>query len=156
MNMKKLLLNAMILSILVYFYAPAASAVEVAPRISDREIVEKLSRLEEGQKRLEGRMDDLRSEMTGRFETVDKRFYDLRTNMNSRFETVNKRFDDLTWMFGLFVTIGLAILGFVIRMQWQMQKNQTQMKTSLETLKDEMAFLKRLIEKLMPPQRGAL
>ena len=113
-------------------------AIETAPRISDREIVERLTRLEEGQKSLENRFDDLRSEMNGRFN-------DLRSEMNSRFNT-------LQWMLGLFITIALVILGFVLRMQWQMHRRQTQMETTLETHKDEIAFLKGLIEKLLPPK----
>jgi len=145
------------------FYISAALAVEIAPRISDREIVERLSRLEEGQKRLDTqisdlrsemntRISDLRSEMSTRFEAMNHQF----EGVNKRFDTMDKRFDDLTWMFGLFVTVVLVMLGFVTRMQWQMQKEQTRMKTSLETQKDEVAFLKRLIEKLLPPPKGAL
>ncbi|MGR3318093.1 MAG: hypothetical protein ACUZ8O_06395 [Candidatus Anammoxibacter sp.] len=117
------------------------NAFEVAPRISDREIVERLTGLEEGQRNIETRFDYLRSEMNGRFN-------DLRSEMNSRFDT-------LQWMFGLFITIALVILGFVLRMQWQMQKRQTAMETSLETQKDEFAFIKGLIEKFLPP-KGAL
>ena len=123
-------------------------AIETAPRISDREIVERLTRLEEGQKTIEmrfddvnRRIDDLRSEMNGRFN-------DLRSEMNSRFNT-------LQWMLGLFITIALVILGFVLRMQWQMNRRQTQMETTLETHKDEIAFLKGLIEKLLP-SKGVL
>jgi uncharacterized membrane protein len=113
-------------------------AVERAPRISDREIVERLTKLEEGQKHL-------RSEMNSRFN-------DLRSETNSRFEAIDKRFDILQWMLGFFITIALVILGFVLRMQWQMQRRQTRMETSLETYKDELAFLKGLIEKLLPPK----
>ncbi len=116
-------------------------AVERAPRISDREIIEGLSdirgdikeiraniqRLEEGQKNLEKRFDDLRSEM-------------------------NSRFDTIQWMFGLFITISLVILGFMLRMQCQMQRRQTRMETTLEMHKDDLAFLKGLIEKLLPPK----
>ncbi|MEA3478564.1 MAG: hypothetical protein U9R60_10330 [Bacteroidota bacterium] len=109
-------------------------AIETAPRISDREIVERLTRLEEGQKTIEMRFDD-----------VNRRIDDLRSEMNSRFNT-------LQWMLGLFITIALVILGFVLRMQWQMHRRQTQMDTTLETHKDEIAFLKGLIEKLLPPK----
>jgi len=123
-------------------------AVERAPRISDREIIEGLSdirgdikeiraniqRLEEGQKNLEKRFDD-----------VNRCIDDLRSEMNSRFNT-------LQWMFGLFITITLVILGFVLRMQWQMHRRQTQMETTLEMHKDALAFLKGLIEKLLPPK----
>ena len=120
-------------------------AIETAPRISDREIIEGLAdirgdikeiranilRLQEGQK-------SLRSEMNSRFN-------DLRSDMNSRFNT-------LQWMLGLFITIALVILGFVLRMQWQMQRRQTRIETSLEAYKDELAFIKGLIEKLFPPK----
>jgi len=121
------------------------NAVERAPRISDREIIEGLAdirgdikeiranilRLEEGQKSL-------------RFE-MNSRFNNLRSEMNSRFDTMQ-------WMLGLFITITLVILGFVLRMQWQMHRRQTRVETILETHKDELAFLKGLIEKLLPPK----
>ena len=109
-------------------------AIETAPRISDREIVERLTRLEEGQKTIEMRFDD-----------VNRRIDDLRSEMNSRFDTMQ-------WMFGLFITVNLVILGFVLRMQWQMHRRQTRMETTLEVHKDDLAFLKGLIEKLLPPK----
>ena len=112
-------------------------AVEVAPRITDREIVERLTRLEEGQKNIEKR-----------FEDVNRRFDDV----NKRFDDVNKRFDLLQWMFGLFITINIVILGFVLRMQWQMQKKQAIMEATLETQKEELAFIRRLVEKVFPPK----
>ncbi|MEW6381105.1 MAG: hypothetical protein AB1611_16065 [bacterium] len=174
--MKKIIINTLVPLLIISCYISPVSAVEVAPRISDREIVERLSRLEEGQK-------DLRSEMIARFESVDKQFESVDRQFESvdkRFESVDKRFDAMDkrfdamdkriddlraemnskfdliiWMMGLFITIALAMSGFVIRMQWQMQKNQASMKTSLETQKDEIAFLKSLIEKLLPP-KGAL
>lgn len=139
--MGKLIINILILLLFISCSASAVLAVEVTPRISDREIVERLSRLEEVQKRLESRIDDLRSEMIARFEAVDKRF-----------DAMDKRIDDLRSELWLFITIALAMFGFVIRMQWQMQKNQASMKTSLETQKDEINFLKSLIEKLLPPK----
>jgi len=113
-------------------------AIETAPRISDREIVERLTRLEEGQKSLERRIDNLDKGLNNRID-------DLRSEMNSRFNT-------LQWMLGLFITIALVILGFVLRMQWQMNRRQSKMETMLETHKDEIAFLKGLIEKLLPPK----
>lgn len=113
-------------------------AVERAPRISDREIVERLTRLEEGQKNLERRIANLDRGLNNRID-------DLRSGINSRFDTMQ-------WMLGLFITITLVILGFVLRMQWQMHRRQTRVETTLETYKDELAFLKNLIEKLLPPK----
>ena len=122
-----------------------AAAVEKAPRITDREIVERLTRLEEGQKALNKRIDDLRAEMNGRFD-------DLRAEMNGRFQAMDKRFDMLQWMFGFFIAISLVILCFVLRMQWQMQRRQTRLEATLSAHKDELAFLKNLIEKLLSPK----
>ena len=91
-------------------------AVERAPRISDREIVERLTRLEEGQMNIERRIDSLDQSLNNRID-------DLRSEMNSRFDTIQ-------WMFGLFITITLVILGFVLHMQWQMHKRQTRIETT--------------------------
>lgn len=110
-------------------------AIETAPRITDKEIVERLTRLEEGQKNLEQRIDDLDRKL-------NKRIDDLNNS-------IDKRFGILQWMFGLFITVALIILGFVLRMQWQMNRRQTHVETSLETQKDEITFLKGLIEKLI-------
>jgi len=116
-------------------------AVEKAPRISDREIVERLTSLDEGQKNIESRFDDVNR----RFDDINSRIDDLRSEMNSRFDTIQ-------WMFGLFISITLVILGFVLRMQWQMHRRQTRMETILEVHKDDLAFLKSIIEKLLPPK----
>jgi len=120
-------------------------AIETAPRISDREIVERLTRLEEGQKTIEMRFDDVNRRIDDLCSEMNGRFNDLRSEMNSCFNT-------LQWMLGLFITIALVILGFVLRMQWQMHRRQTRMETTLEVHRDDLVFLKGLIEKLLPPK----
>ena len=130
--MQKVIISTGLMAILLI--PMVAAAAEKAPRITDREIVERLTRLEEGQKAIGKRIDDLRAEMNGRFQAMDKRF------------------DTLQRMLGLFITISLVILGFVLRMQWQMQRRQTGLETAFNAHKDELAFLKNLIEKLLPPK----
>jgi archaellum component FlaC len=85
--------------------AAVAPAVEVAPRISDREIVERLARLETGmggvqdrlgdmQDRLggiEGQLAQLRGDMEGRFGQVDGRF----AQIDARFQQVDDRFQQV-------------------------------------------------------------
>ncbi len=105
----------------VLLKSSSLSAFEVEPRISDREIVERLTRLEEGQKNIEKRIDDVNN-------SLSKRMDDLRSEMNSRFNI-------LQWMLGIFISIAIIIFGFVLRMQWQMQKRQTIMETTLEAQK---------------------
>ena len=140
-----------------------AKSIQVAPRISDREIVERLTRLEEGQKALNKRLDEVEWSLNKRIDDVNKRIDalerslnkridDLRAEMNTRFAAMDKRLDTLQWMLGLFISISLVILGFVLRMQWQMQKRQTSLETMLKEQKEEIAFLKNLIEKLLPPK----
>jgi len=133
--MRKVIIFAGLMAILLV--SMVAAAVEKAPRITDREIVERLTRIEEGQKALNTRIDD-----------VNRRFNDLRAEINGRFNI-------LQWMLGLFITISLVILGFVLRMQWQMQRRQTDLEATLNAHKDELAFLKNLIEKLLP-SKGVL
>ena len=70
------------------FVAAQAVAVETAPRISDREIIESLADLKAGQKVLETQTDQ-------RFEAVNQRFDALRQQIDQRFEAVDQRFEAL-------------------------------------------------------------
>jgi len=180
-----------IVLITILLFPLLASAVQVAPRITDKEIVEKLTRLEEGQKGLNKRIDDVNKRIDGlekslnrriddvnnRIDDVNNRIDGLEKSLNGRIDDVNKRIDGLEkslnrriddlrvemndrfstlqWMLGLFITISLVILGFVLRMQWQMQRRQTRLEATLNAHREEINFLKNLIEKLLPP-KGAL
>ena len=140
MSMNKILI---IVSLLIAFLTPyRVGAFEVAPKISDKEIVERLVGLEVGQENLGARID-----------AVDNRISDLRSDMNSRFSDLrsdmNGSFGMIELMLEIFITIALLIMGFLARLQWQMNKYQAVMEKSLETQKDELAFLKGLVEKLM-------
>lgn len=137
-------------ALLWLFVAVPAIAIETAPRISDREIVERLTRLEDGQRRLEQRLDDFRAATDHRFEAMDR-------SINQRFEAMerqmNQRFDDLKWflgtMLGTLLVINTGVLGYVLRRQGMLEK-------SIETIKDELAFLKSVIEKLLAARGGQL
>ncbi|MDL1973221.1 MAG: hypothetical protein LWX55_00230 [Deltaproteobacteria bacterium] len=81
-----------IVFILILLCNSVCWAVEVAPRITDREIVERLSKLEEGQKAILREIDQ-------RFESIDQRF-----------ESMEQRFDQLT---NLLIAIISAFAGIV-------------------------------------------
>ena len=140
----------------VLLFSSMAFAVQKAPRITDREIVERLTRLEDGQKALNKRIDDVNKRIDDLDNKLNKRIDDLRAEMNGRFSDLrsemNARFDTLQWMLGLFIAIALIILGFVLRMQWQMNRRQTSMEATLSAHKEELAFLRELFEKLFPPK----
>nr|VFK61044.1 MAG: hypothetical protein BECKUNK1418G_GA0071005_101523 [Candidatus Kentron sp. UNK]VFK69580.1 MAG: hypothetical protein BECKUNK1418H_GA0071006_101615 [Candidatus Kentron sp. UNK] len=69
----------------------SAQAVEVAPRISDREIIESLSALKEGQKALEKRLDERSEAMEERF---NERFEAMEARFDERSEAMEKRLDE--------------------------------------------------------------
>src|SRR3990167_283289 len=152
--MKRIIISLYFAFCILYSHT-VAFAVDAAPRISDREIIEGLvdirgdiKELKAEIKRLDEGQNALRSEMKTEINA-------LRSEMKANAEAVDKRFDALRWTMNLFITISLVIIGFVLRMQWQMHKKQAQVETTLETQKDELSFLKSLIEKLLPP-RGVL
>lgn len=169
-NVAFIIISVMLLTI----FPQPLLAVKTAPRITDREIVERLTRLEEGQKELNARIDDLDKKLNSRIDDLDKklstRISDLDKKLSIRIGDLDKklniRIDDfrsemrssfasIQWMLGLFITITLVILGFVLRMQWQMHKKITALEVTQEAHEKELDFLKNLIEKLIPP-RGIL
>ena len=200
---KSLLLLFLLVPLFSY---STAFAVETAPRISDKEIIEGLStirgdikevratisgdvnelraeikRLDDGQKSLEKRFDDMNCSVNKRFDdtdnsvnkrfddtnnSVNKRFDDMSNSINKRFDdinnSVNRRFDALQWMLGLFITVAISLMGIMGRILWSQQKRLTQIETTLEAQKDEISFIKALIEKLQSliekllPPKGVL
>ena len=149
--MKKTFIFILYLASFILYPATTVFAVDIAPRISDREIIEGLANIRGDIKELRAeikRLDEGQNTLNKRFDDVNKRFDDV----NKRFDDVNKRFDTIQWMLGLFITVALSIMGIMGRILWNQQKKMTQIETSLETQKDELSFLKTLIEKLLPPK----
>jgi len=103
----------MVLIVLV-FSDSIGWAVEVAPRITDREIVERLTRLEEGQKAILREIDNRFEAIDKRFEAIDKRF----ESIDKRFESIDKRFDQLInvliAIISAFAGIVAVTIGFAI------------------------------------------
>ena len=90
-----------ILLIFVLYIFPSSTtfAIKVAPRITDREIVEKLTRLEAGQAAINQRIDDLSNQLNQRIDDLNnqlnRRINDVSNRLNQRIDDVNKRIDDL-------------------------------------------------------------
>lgn len=80
-----------------------SNAIEPAKRISDKEVIERLTRLEEGQKALNKRFDDMNHSFNKRFDdmnhSLNKRFDDMNHTFDKRFDdmnrSINQRFDDM-------------------------------------------------------------
>ncbi len=92
----------------------ALSALEPAPDITDREVVERLAKLEAGQQSLNHRISDLRSEMKSGQEALTKRLDDLNNTM--------------LVLFGSLMSLIVALFGYIV---WD---RRTMMKPVLEKI----------------------
>ena len=109
--MKRIIL---VLFLILWGMPAIVSGIEVAPRITDKEIIERLTRLEEGQKSILREMDKRFEAIDRRFETIDKRFEAI----DRRFEAIDRRFDQLNnliiGIIGAFSAIVAVTIGFAI------------------------------------------
>ena len=121
----------------VLIHADVALAVEVAPRISDREIIERLTRLEEGQQSMgrqieqrfqamqeqteqrfqamEQRMEAMQKQTEQRFQAMEQRMEAMHKQTEQRFLSVEKRMD-AQW--NLTLVLIMAIIGLVGFVVW--------------------------------------
>ena len=115
-----------IFTIIVITICIKAESVEIAPRISDREIIESLAILKHGQNNINARFEDMRLDMNKRFEQIDKHF-----------EDVNKRIDGLQntmlSLFGAIIALIIALFGYIA---WDRR-------TALKPLQERFEMLER-------------
>ncbi len=88
----------------------ALLALAPAPDITDREVVEKLAKLEVGQQALQ-------SEMRVGQQALNQRISDLRSEMKSGQEALNTRLDDsnntMLVLFGSIISLIVALFGYI-------------------------------------------
>jgi archaellum component FlaC len=126
-----------IVALLGYLTIPSfcAAVTEQSPRISDREILERLTRIEEGQK--------------ARFDAIDKRFEDINNHINR--------------LSSIFAAIVVAVIGFAIwdrrtmvrpfedkikRIDADIADNRSKLNALLEALRDLSKTDKKVAELL--------
>ncbi|MDD3553674.1 MAG: hypothetical protein PHC35_04045 [Deltaproteobacteria bacterium] len=107
----RLVIPLFVAFICLFQLAIPAFAVEIAPRISDREIIEGLAELKAGQKALNQRLDDMQVQMDKRLESVDKRIDNLERSVDKRFEMLQAI---VIGGFGAILTSMLALVGFIL------------------------------------------
>lgn len=155
----EILLTILLISLSVV----SASAVETAPRISDREIVEALAILKQGQVDINRRLDDLTSHTNQRLDDVNRRFDDV----NQRFDDINRRFDDVNHridglqntmlvLFGAIITLIVALFGYIVwdrrtalrPLQDRLERLERDLQRDLELQHEEGSRLTRLVKAL--------
>jgi predicted nucleic acid-binding Zn-ribbon protein len=108
------------LLLLSCFFSPAM-AVERAPRITDREIVERLTKLEEGQNALRieiqanaRAIEQLRQDMNAQFSRIDAQF----NRIDAQFNRIDAQFDRVVNMMlgilGAFTALAAAAIGLML------------------------------------------
>ena len=107
----KLKLKILSVFILLQLIIPGALlALEPAPDITDREVVEKLAKLEAGQQ-------TLRSEMKIGQQALNQRISVLRSEMKSGQEALGKRLDDshntMLVLFASLISLIVALFGYI-------------------------------------------
>ena len=139
----------------LFFLLPlafSAEAVEVAPRISDREIIESLAEIKgefvQIRTEMRGEFSEIRGEFSEkfaeiqgelkainqRFEAVDQRFDDMNTSINQRFSSLEST---MLTLFSALVMLMVALFGYIA---WDRR-------TALKPLGREVQELKRDLER---------
>ncbi len=81
---------------------------------NEREVRERLIRLEEGQKALSQRIEDVNANLSKRIEDVNAnlstQIADLRSDMNSRLSDMNSRLSDLTALLHIIISTLVALV----------------------------------------------
>ena len=85
-HLSRLFFTALFSALMIH--VDVALAVEVAPRISDREIIERLTRLEEGQQ-------SMRREIAQRFSSMEQRFLSMEQRMETMQKQTEQRMDTM-------------------------------------------------------------
>jgi len=137
--MKKI---AIIMGLITVLTIPSlVLAIETAPRISDREIIERLTRLEEGQ-------NTLRAEIRANTEAINQLREDTSKQINQLREDMNTQFNR---MVAIFTTLVIAIIGFAF---WDRRTMIRPFETKVRKIEDEIAENRGTIHSLIDSLRA--
>ena len=103
---------------LILLSPTVAQAIESAPPLSDREVIERLTRLEAGQGHMVDKIDANTEAIVQLRTDMQIQFQQLRQDMNARFEQMDSRFAELTqFMLGIvgaFAALVAITIGFAL------------------------------------------
>jgi len=128
--MQRVIVGFFLIVVVILCFQPSF-AEDVSGRVSvtDKEIIERLTRLEEGQKALNQRIDDVsqriddvNTSLSSRIDDVSQRIDAVNTSLSSRIDDVGthltKRIDDLQgtmhWGFGILFAMILGLFGYIV------------------------------------------
>ena len=124
----------------------SVEAVEVAPRISDREIIESLAEIKGELKAIDQRFDDMNI-------SIDQRFDDMNTSINQRFSSLEST---MLTLFSALIMLMVALFGYIAwdrrtymrPIQERMDRYETILHKELDITNDAGSVLTRLVKAL--------
>ncbi|MFQ5902031.1 MAG: hypothetical protein ACE5IH_10800 [Thermodesulfobacteriota bacterium] len=126
------------------------SAIETAPRITDREIVETLTEIRGDIKRLEEGQKAILREMDKRFGSMDKRF----GSMDKRFEAIDSQFDRITnIMLGILGAFVVLLSGTIWFALWDRRTMIRPFETRVKVIEEEIASNRTKLHSLLDALR---
>lgn len=106
------------IALVLWALPTSAAAQKQEVPITSREVTERLTRLEEGQKALAQQLEEVNTSLNKRIDDVNtslnKRLDDLRAEMNQRFDGVNSRFDDVNNRFNNVMALLQIIISTLV------------------------------------------
>ena len=151
----------------------SVGAAETAPRISDREIIERLTTLEEGQKRLEdkiqvnteavvrleNKLDQFREEtqveMQQLRDDMKTEMQQLRDDMNARFVQIDAQFNRMFQLtlgiLGAFAAIVAATIGFAL---WDRRTMVRPFEGKVKEIEEELSHNRQRLHALLEALRS--
>ena len=118
-------------------------AVETAPALTDREIVERLTRLEVGQTALRAEVGQLREDMNRQTQQLRAEMGQLREDMNLQF---TRQFRLTVALLSAFAALVAAIIGFAL---WDRRTMLRPFERTVRTLEDDLTTNRQRVEALV-------
>ena len=135
--MKYIIFSILTAIVLIPWSLNVAYAYEKAPRISDREIIESLVELKQGQKNINQRFEDMN-------QSFNQRFEDMNQSFNQRFESMQNL---MLALFGSAMAFVLGMMGYII---WDRKTAQQPLKRRLYNLENEFVEVEEQLEMKNP------
>ena len=108
-------------------------AVEAAPALTDREIVERLTRLEEGQTAIRAEMGQLQADMDEQVSRLRAEMQNLRDDINAQFDRL---YQLLLGLLGTFTALVIATISFAL---WDRRTMLRPVERRVSRLEEEIA-----------------
>lgn len=159
--------------VIIFLYGIGISnsyAIEGNLTISDKEIIERLTRLEEGQKNIERRFDDVNKrfdDVNNRFDDVNSRFGDVNNRIDDLNSSMNNRFNDVISLIHTLITV-LSVVGVgvfaTLLLMWRTLSIHKGKFEAIDKQLEQVGFLKEtflklqdnfneLLKRLKPPDK---